>query len=235
MSKHDFYWWEREDLSYQNGALHLGESNLLDLTKTVNTPFYVYHKQRVLDNIIRIENHLKLHLDQYQIYYAMKANRHKNLLMEIAQNSTCGIDACSPTEVTLAVECGFDPSRISVTSTAVSDRDWEVYKDFPEIRFNCDSISSLKRIIKNGHRSEVGLRINPSIGVGYGDNKLLKYSGKNATKFGIYEDSIDEVIQIAAKNNIKITGLHMHAGSGFLSNAFDDYANALKHIAQIST
>lgn len=206
----------------------------MDLIKSHGTPLYVYSKNRVLNNIERLKSALDSVNLPYQLLFAMKANRHPEILKLIANNTTCGIDACSPREVELALSCGFTPNRISVTSTAVSDTDWETYSKYPDIAFNCDSISSLKRVGKNAYRSKVGIRINPQVGVGYSGNPMVQYAGQKPTKFGIYPDNIDEATEIASDLGIEIIGLHVHAGSGFTQSGLESYASALKKIADIA-
>lgn len=234
MNQKKSYWWERNDLCYVDGILHLASKKISTLVKDNKTPFYLYSPSRVLFNIKRIENVLNDRELDFQLLYALKANRNPELLKSVASGSECGIDACSPREVALAVECGFNTSRISVTSTAVSDVDWESYKNYDDILFNCDSISSIKRIARNGYRRSIGIRINPSMGVGYNDNPLVKYAGKTATKFGIYEDRIDEAREISHRSGLTISGLHMHAGSGFLNNAFGNYELILEYMVRVA-
>lgn len=232
MSEIKNYWWERSDLCYIDGELHFASKKISEFLRANRTPFYVYSPARMLSNVGRIEKVLQDHGLDFQLLYAVKANRNPELLRTLAAGSECGIDACSPREVVLAVECGFDASRISVTSTAVSDADWETYKDYDDILFNCDSISSIKRIAGNGYRSKIGIRINPSKGVGYNDNPLVKYAGQTATKFGIYEDRIDEAKEISHRSGLTISGLHIHAGSGFLNNAFESYESILEYMVR---
>ena len=57
----------------------------------------------------------------------MKANRFKPVLETVRREGDIGIDACSPGEVALAREVGFDPDEISVTSVMPSNRDLAVY------------------------------------------------------------------------------------------------------------
>lgn len=229
------YWWERHDLKYKNSVLELSGVSCNEIVSENGTPLFVYSKNRILENIHRLKSALDSVNLTNQLLYAMKANRHPELLQLIAENSSCGIDACSPREVELAISCGFTPDRISVTSTAVSDSDWKTYSRYPEIIFNCDSISSLKRAGKISNRSKVGIRINPQIGVGYSGNHLVQYAGQKPTKFGIYPDSIDEARKVAMDLSIEIVGLHMHAGSGFTQTGLASYTTALQRVSDIAT
>ena len=43
---------------------------------------------------------------------------------------------------------------------------------------------------------KIGLRINPGLGVSYGDNPKLEYAGARTTKFGIYRDRFDEALEL---------------------------------------
>lgn len=226
-------WWERDDLSYKNSTLYFERHSVADLIRLHGTPCYIYSILRVLKNIRRIQSKLSEVGVDHQLLYAMKANRHPEILSKIATETTCGIDACSPREVELAISCGFDPRRISVTSTAVSEHDWQTYRKYPELIFNCDSISSIQRVAKNGYRNRIGIRINPSIGVGYGENPLLHYAGSKPTKFGIYADRHTEAIILAKKNDLQIVGLHMHAGSGFIQSGLSRYQLALEYLSDL--
>lgn len=228
------YWWKRSDLDYLNKQLHFAGTSCTEIIQRYSTPLYVYSKQRILENIHRLQTALDSTGMSNQLLFAMKSNRHQEILRLIANQTTCGIDACSPREVELAISCGFTQNRISVTSTAVSDNDWKTYIKYPEIVFNCDSIASIRRIAERGYKTKIGIRINPQVGVGYGDNKLLQYSGQKPTKFGIYPDRIDEAIQIAAESEISINGLHMHAGSGFTQTGLESYHQAISRIAEIA-
>lgn len=221
-------WWERDDMGYKNSMLYFAGYSVDELIQKHGTPCYIYSIVRILENITRIQSKLSEVRVDHQLLYAMKANRHPEILSVIASETSCGVDACSPREVELAVSCGFDPGRISVTSTAVSDQDWQTYRKYPELIFNCDSISSIRRIAKNGYRSRIGIRINPSIGVGYGENPLLQYAGSKPTKFGIYANRLAEATELANKHNLKIVGLHMHAGSGFIQSGLAQYRLALE-------
>lgn len=233
MNKAEF-WWERPDLKYENTGLVLSGISCHEIVSKNSTPLFVYSKNRILENINRLKTALDTVNLTNQLLYAMKANRHPALLNLIAKNTDCGIDACSPREVELAISCGFTPDRISVTSTAVSDSDWKTYLRYPDILFNCDSISSLKRVGQNAYRAKVGIRINPQIGVGYSGNQLVQYAGEKSTKFGIYPDRIDEARKVAIDFGIEIVGLHMHAGSGFTQTGLESYASALQRISAIA-
>lgn len=226
-------WWEREELSYTNSLLYFARHSVDELIRLHGTPCYIYSITRVLKNIARIQAKLSKVGIEHQLLYAMKANRNAEILSKIASETTCGIDACSPREVELAVSCGFDPCRISVTSTAVSDHDWQTYRKYPDLLFNCDSISSIQRIAENGYRNRIGIRINPSIGVGYGENPLLQYAGTEPTKFGIYADRLAEAAEMAKKHDLKIVGLHMHAGSGFIQSGLNHYRSALEYLSDL--
>ncbi|MCH8495485.1 MAG: hypothetical protein LAT57_07615, partial [Balneolales bacterium] len=226
-------WWERDDLRHENASLYFAQHSVADLIRLHGTPCYIYSIPRVLQNISRIQSKLSRAGVNHQLLYAMKANRHPEILRKIASETTCGIDACSPGEVELAISCGFSPCRISVTSTAVSDRDWQIYQKYPDLIFNCDSISSIQRIAENGYRNRIGIRINPSIGVGYAENPLLQYAGSKPTKFGIYADKLPYAVDLAKKHDLKIVGLHMHAGSGFIQPGLPKYRQALGFLSNL--
>ncbi|MEX2601028.1 MAG: hypothetical protein WD355_05230 [Balneolaceae bacterium] len=234
MKNNSRFWWERKNLEYSDGRLHFAGMDLSEMAEKWGTPLYLYDSGRSLENIRRVTDALQHVGVQHQILYAMKANRNPDLLKKMQESGLCGIDACSPGEVLRALECGFSPGNISVTACGVSERDWEVYQKNDGIMFNVNSISSLKRITRNRYRSRVGIRLNPSVGVGYHDNEKVRYSGKTATKFGVYEDRVDEALEICKNHDIRVTGLHMHTGSGFLGDALDNYRQALTCLVDIA-
>ena len=42
--------------------------------------------------------------------------------------------------------------------------------------------------------------------------------GERATKFGIYEDRLDEAVDAARRHALPIDTIHVHAGSGWLAD-----------------
>jgi diaminopimelate decarboxylase len=214
-----FSWWQRPDLCYNNGQLHFAGNSMQDLVTEYDTPTFFYSGQRIIDNIQR----LKAALDaselqsRYTIFYAMKANRFRPLLQLLQKDGRVGIDACSPNEVAHAVRCGFQPTQISFTAGSLSQKDVAQLAKFDGIFMDCDSIHAIRTWGEVRPGGDIGIRINPGIGVNRADNDRLQYAGDATTKFGIYREQFLEALECAAQFNLKVTKIHFHTGCGFLT------------------
>jgi diaminopimelate decarboxylase len=220
-------WWERDDLHSRDGRLHFAGQDVYALAQAVSTPVYFYNPARVRQNLLRLHEALDAQSLDHRIFYAMKSNRYAPLLTYLKGLGLCGIDACSPRELLLARQCGFRQHEISYTATSVSEEDLRVLAHHPEVWINCDSLSSLRRLGELCPNRAIGLRVNPSLGVGYGSNELLRYAGAKATKFGIYRDRFEEALQIAAQYKLRVTGLHFHTGCGYLTPQLPVWENII--------
>lgn len=221
-------WWERDDLLYENKTLMFAGKSVQNLAETFQTPSFFYSAKRINENINRLNSALsKTGLD-HKIYYAMKANRHVPVLTYMKTTGLCGIDACSPNEVLLALSCGFTPSEISYTATSVSNADIDFLSLHPDLIINCDSISMIKRLGQKCPGRRIGIRINPAMGTGYGSVDVLRYSGEKTTKFGIYKEQFDEALHVAEKYNLLVKRIHFHTGCGYLTLQLDVWQKILE-------
>lgn len=209
-------WWEREDLCFRDGVLHLAGHRLAELAHSAGGPAFFYSAERVATKLARLHGALGRTGLPFRVFYAIKANRFAPLLTFLRSTGRCGIDACSPEEVLFALGCGFEQEQISYTATSVSNEDLDVLARHPGVLINCDSLSSLRRLGERCPGREVGLRINPGLGVGYGGNALLQYSGGRTTKFGIYAEHFAEALQTAAHARLTVRRIHFHVGVGYL-------------------
>jgi len=220
-------WWQREDLCYVGDRLYLGQCDLAALAEKTGTPAYVIRLPRVLEKLKQVHGAFDQADLQHRIFYAIKANRSPKLLTYLAMQRLCGADVCSPGELIRALSCGFNEEDISFTGTSLSSADIDVLARFDKLRINLDSLSALEKFGQRSPGQEIGIRINPDIGIGYSDNELLQYSGLEATKFGIYLDRLPEAIKIAETHQLKITRIHFHAGCGYLDRELDQLAQVL--------
>lgn len=227
-ARHTPFWWERQGLSYDKGHLRFAEKKVQSLARRFGTPTFLYSAPRIRENLARLRQALETTGRPYRLHYAMKANRFAPILTLMATERLCGIDACSPEEVMHAMGCGFKESDISYTATAVSNEDLDTLARFEKLHINCDAISTLRRLGTRAPGRNIGLRINPAMGVGYGDNALLRYSGESTTKFGIYAEQFDEALEIAAKHKLAVTTLHLHTGCGYLSDQLAPWEQILE-------
>jgi diaminopimelate decarboxylase len=210
------FWWQRDDLHYADGRLTFAGRDIAALAEATPGPLYVYSLDRVRANLARLRAALATSGCDHRIYYAMKANRYPPLLRVLAESGLCGVDICSPNELDLALACGFAAEAISFTGTAVANRDLERLLAHPGLTINCDSIGMIRRIGARAPGREIGIRVNPALGIGYGDNPLLTYAGEKPTKFGIYHEQWREALATAQAFGLKVTGLHFHVGCGYL-------------------
>jgi diaminopimelate decarboxylase len=119
------------------------------------------------------------------------------------------IDASSIYEAERAILAGFDPSEILLTSQELSP-DLKTWVE-KGIQYNACSLHQLREFGKKFPSREVSIRINP--GLGSGATKKTDVGGTNSS-FGIWHESIPEVIEIAKEYKLTVVRVHTHIGSG---------------------
>jgi diaminopimelate decarboxylase len=218
-------WWERADLRYRSGRLEFAGRDLEGLARQ-GTPAYVYSAGRVLDNLARLRGALDSACVPHEAFYAVKANRFGPLLDALRARGGCGIDACSPAELLLALEHGFREAEISYTGHAVSESDLDVLEARPGVHVNCDAISTIRRLGWRCPGRTIGIRLNPGLGAGY--NERLRYAGAKPTKFGVYPERFAEAVAAARAAGMAVDTLHFHIGSGYQGDALDAFDRVLQ-------
>ncbi|MGB3210437.1 MAG: diaminopimelate decarboxylase [Desulforhopalus sp.] len=218
-------WWRRSDLCYQQNNLHFAGHTVAHLAKQFGTPAFVYSATRVSENISRVKSALETigGQSQHRVFYAMKANRFAPLLTFLKQSGLCGIDCCSPAEVEHALGCGFTPEDISFTATSLSQQDLDQLARYDGLLFNGDSLHAISEWGKRKPGSEIGLRVNPAVGVSRASNKLLQYAGPVTTKFGIYKEQFHEALAVAASFGLTVRRIHFHTGCGYLTDQLEQW------------
>lgn len=220
-------WWERDDLRYEDGRLIFDGNDVDTLARRHDRPLFLYSAARIRANVARLRGALAATGCAHRLYYAMKCNRFPPLLQMLSGDGAIGIDVCSPDEMDLALACGFAARDISFTGTGVADRDLDRLLAEPDLHINCDSLSQIRRIGERRPGRAIGIRINPDIGTGYGDNVRLTYAGGRATKFGIYREQWAEALALAARHGLAVTTIHFHVGCGYLTSQLDAWESAV--------
>lgn len=224
-------WWQREDLCYQQGQLFFAGQTVQALAKRCATPSFIYSAARVRANLERLHAALNAAglAERFTLHYAMKANRFAPLLTFLKQSGLCGIDACSPTEVEHAVSCGFAPQDISFTASSLSARDLALLARYDGLFMDCDSIHAIHRWGELKPGTNIGLRVNPGMGIGRAGNDKLHYAGEVSTKFGIYQQQFAEALAAARQHDLRITKIHFHTGCGYLTAQLGQLERIINH------
>jgi diaminopimelate decarboxylase len=225
---YNFGWWQREDLGYVEGRLHFNGRDLHTFAQSAGTPTFVYSIGRVRENLGRLHGALEQTGIDYRIYYALKCNRFLPLVTWLKMSGLCGIDACSPGEVLLARQIGFEEGEISFTGTSLSNEDLDVLQRHPNVWVNLDSLSAIRRFGERCPGRPIGIRINPQVGAGY--HQHLEYAGDQTTKFGIYREQFGEALATAERYGLTVKTLHFHIGSGFQQRHLEKVVQVLAQV-----
>lgn len=210
-------WWVRPDRYYDGaGLLRFAGRPVSELGDEHGTPTYFYSEARIAERVALLQHAIARIGMPSTLFYAMKSNRHPAVL-ELLRTLGLGIDVCSPGEMRLALQCGFAQEQLSFTAGCLGVADYEAVARAPRMWVNADSLTALRHLAEVCPGREVGLRINPGVGLGYRANDLLRYAGERPTKFGVYLDRFEEAVRLASSLGLRLTGLHCHAGCGFLT------------------
>jgi diaminopimelate decarboxylase len=152
------------------------------------------------------------------VRYAQKANSCRALL-EIVRTCGAQVDAVSAGEVLRALAAGFDSSEIVYTSDVFDRAALSVLALHP-VPVNIGSPNMLDQYAQlldaawtvRGERGrDVMLRLNPGFGHGHGKKVT---TGGETSKHGIWHEDLPSVAQRAVELGLRVTGLHVHIGSG---------------------
>jgi len=183
------------------------KNNLKNLAEKYGTPLYVYEGDLILQRYHELYNFIPW--KKLQIYYAMKAN-YNIAILKLLEKEGANIDAVSPGDILMAMEAGFTKERILFTANKITNEEMHEVQKLG-VLFNIGSISRLEKYGQSYPGSEVCIRFNPDVVAG--ENKNVATGGENS-KFGIFLEKVDDVVNICNHHNLKVVGIHEHTGSG---------------------
>jgi diaminopimelate decarboxylase len=224
--------WLRDGLGIEDGRLVIAGRDAEAIAREHGTPLYVYDLDRVLAKLRALTAALDGAGLRHAVRFAVKANHHPEVLA-VVREFGAGIDASSPGEVELALREGFPVDRVSFTGTNVSERDLDALLA-AGVHVNLDLLSQLRRYGRRAPGTSAGIRVNPRAGGAYTGGGETLYSGAGPTKFGIYEEGLDEALAIAAEHGLTIDTVHMHVGDGFLDDGLAGFEEAVERLAAIA-
>lgn len=182
------------------------DSVVRDVARRFGTPAYLYDQ----DALTRAARAV---LDfggpfGFTARYAVKANPNAAVI-RLFRDLGLSFDTSTVWETERVLRAGVAPDRVQITAQYLPD-------DFADlvrrgVRVTACSLGQLDRVGAAFPGGSVGVRINP--GEGSGHNNRTSVAGPNAS-FGIWYESLPEMLAIAAHHGITITGAHHHVGSG---------------------
>ena len=195
------------------------------LVREYGSPLYVYNERIFRKNCKDLMNMCPY--PNFVVNYSIKANSNQTLLA-IAKSEGLRAEATSPGEIAALLSIGHDPANIFFIANNVSTEEMKYAID-KGILFSADSLSQLDRYGRANPGGKVAVRFNPGVGSGHHEKVV---TGGDDTKFGVNEEYIPQVKEIAAKHNLTIVGVNQHIGSYILDiNIFMESIERLLNIA----
>lgn len=177
-----------------------------ELARQYGTPLYIYSKKVLQDQakqMLGVPAPYGL-----TIRYAMKANPHAEIL-RVLKLQNIQIDASSGYEAAAALELGFKPEDILLTSQELAHNLKQLVDQ--GVRFNATSLYQLEAYGALRPGSSVSVRLNPGVGSGH---SVKTNVGGRTSSFGIWHEYIPKVHELCKKYDLTIERLHTHIGSG---------------------
>ena len=217
-------------ITYKNKIPYLEEQNLLELTNSIQTPFYVYSQKNISDTFLELKKILNK-----DIYFAIKANSNQAII-SLLNKLGAGADVVSQEEMQRALTAGVSSDRIIFEGVGKSKSDITnaIHNNIRQI--NVESIEELRLVDTIAHslntKPRIGVRVNPDINA----ETLDKIStGRKTDKFGIDFHQLHGTCEILKSlENIIFSGLSCHIGSQiFQIKTFERIFKKMKQAVEI--
>lgn len=190
-------WWETE------------RDSLLTIA-SMHSPCYVYHNKTQAQKADQLRTITAID----QLFYAIKANPHPSILKTLEQKGV-GFECVSIQELQLVLDLfpSINRERILFTPNFAPKSEYELALE-TGCYLTIDSLYPLEHWPALFKNKEVIVRLDP--GTGAGHHKHVS-TGGNESKFGITQHDISQLLTLSKQHHIKISGLHVHSGSGILT------------------
>ena len=174
---------------------------VIELARQFGTPTFIYHAATILERFAELAafDHVR---------YAQKACSNLAVL-DLLRREGALVDVVSAGEIRRAMAAGYSPagSPPPIVYTAdVFDAEALDLCCAENVHVNCGSPEMIDQFGR-----EITLRINP--GFGHGHSQKTNTGGKQS-KHGIWHRQIADCLARARRHRLRVTGLHMHIGSG---------------------
>ncbi len=198
--------------TYRNDFLHVEEASIVDISRNIKTPFYIYSmaslKKRYTDLALSLKN------INHSLYFSVKSNSNVAVLRVLSLLGS-GMDVVSGGEYLRAQKAGVSGDKIVFSGVGKTYDEIKLALENGIRQFNVESIPEILMINKIasflGKKAPISIRVNPDVDA-QTHEKIM--TGKSENKFGIPINSALEVYRMASKlNSVKIVGLDLHIGS----------------------
>ena len=218
--------------SYVDNVNFFEVNNPEKIASEFGTPLYVYNERIIRDRMHKVNQVITKY--PYTANYSVKANTNVNIL-KLALDEGINCDAMSVGEIEMLLKAGFPKDRIFFIPNNVSEEEL-IYAIKKGIITSLDSLAQLELFgqcccdlnIRDEKRL-CAVRINPGVGAGHCEKVV---TGGKKTKFGIAQEDIPEIFQIAGTYHLTIAGINQHIGSGFMEPT--PYLEAVKNFLTIA-
>lgn len=169
------------------------------LLERFGSPLYVYEAERIRRAFDGFR--AAFTYEPADFHYAIVCNKNA-YIVRLLYELGAGIHANTPGDAHAALSAGVAPNRIVYSGTNLNAADFE-YLLSRSIRMNLDSLDQLRDLASRGGASEAGLR-------------LLIDDEVHPNRIGVTAVELTAALEIARRSGLRITGLHMYAGTNTL-------------------
>ncbi len=189
--------------------------SVFDLARQFGTPTYIYDAATIRSRLAELRA-----FDT--IRYAQKACS-TLAIVDLMRREGALVDAVSAGEIRRALRVGYEPTGDPppiVYTADIFDRESLDLVAAHNVHVNCGSPAMIEQYGERMPGRGITLRINP--GFGHGHSQKTNTGGEHS-KHGIWHEQLGDCVKLAARYDLRISGLHLHIGSG------TDFA----HLAQL--
>ncbi len=177
-----------------------------ELARQFGTPTFVYDAATILGRLGDLAAFDK-------VRYAAKACSNLAVL-DLLRRHAALVDVVSAGEIRRAIAAGYttegSPPPIVYTADIFDARALDLCVE-NRVHVNCGSPEMIDQFGSRAPGREITLRINP--GFGHGHSRKTSTGGRQS-KHGIWYDQLADCLARARHHRLRVTGLHMHIGSG---------------------
>lgn len=202
--------------TYRHGVLHMDHVSLENLVASFHTPFYVYSKRRIEENVRSIQE--GLHYSNNLLCYSVNANYSLGILNVFAHLGT-GFEVASLEELERVIKVGGDAQKIVLSGPGKSMECIMAAITHNIYCIHAESWQELDRIEVIARTKQkvvpVGIRVNPVIDAGVHAYLAV---GHEDSKFGFSSSEAESAfVRVHKSQFMKIIGISYHVGSQILA------------------